>query len=105
MSGSGSVPSDDSVLVPVQELPADPLELEGHRQLPAVQVDVLPAQTQHLAPAQTEVENQHVRAVERIMVSAGGFQELANLGLLVQLDGALALIVGRAVSPRTAKLA
>lgn len=65
--------------LPVQELPADALELVGDRQLVGGQVDILPPQAQHFTTAQPEDQDQHVRGVERVAVGTGRLQELANL--------------------------
>ncbi|WP_141725315.1 hypothetical protein [Micromonospora pallida] len=54
---------------PAQELPADALELVGHRQFPGGQVDVLEAQAQHFTSAQPEDQDQHVCGVARVTLA------------------------------------
>ena len=69
--------------VPVEQLAADPLELPADRQLGTVQVDVLPDEPEHLAPAQPEHEDQDVRRVERVRVRLRRLEERPRLSSLV----------------------
>jgi hypothetical protein len=62
--------------LPVQQLPAYPLQLTPDRQFSLVEVDVVPRQAEHLAFAQAEHEDQHVDGVERILLRTRGLQEL-----------------------------
>ncbi|GAA3948341.1 hypothetical protein GCM10023085_33260 [Actinomadura viridis] len=52
------------------------LDLPAHRQLGLVQVDVIPAQPEHLPTPQAQDENEHERRLERIPPLAG---QLAGL--------------------------
>ncbi|MFG3702026.1 hypothetical protein ACGF5C_29640 [Micromonospora sp. NPDC047620] len=63
----------------MQQFGTDPLELSVDAQLSGVEVDVSPGESQHLALAQTEHQDQDVRGVERVIVGAGRLQEPPRL--------------------------
>jgi hypothetical protein len=65
--------------LPVQQLPADPLELVAHPQLACVSVDVGPGESQDLALAESERENQDKGGVEKVVGVPRRLQEPPSL--------------------------
>jgi hypothetical protein len=66
----------------MHQLAPDALQLELHRDLPGIQVHVLPCEAQHFTSAEPEDQDQPVRRVQRVADRASVRQELPRL-----LDG------------------